>query len=140
MRTELDESRFAMWRAVIAMIHVDGVVKPHEVNFILESLRDLPLSEQQRTALNEDISNGQDVAEQFSRISRERDREDFFHFARTVSWSDGDFHEIERDALARLARMVQGGHMTQHDDEGVDSGETDGLKPLIDRIFGRRSA
>ncbi len=101
----MDESRFNMWRAVVAMIHADNVVQPHEVNFILENTRNLKLSESQRTTLVGDISHPADIAALFRGITNRRDKEDFFHLARAISWADGHLDDDEEDMLAQMRKI-----------------------------------
>lgn len=98
----LDESRFNMWRAVAVMAHADSIVRPHEVHFILENTRDLPLTEEQRETLASDLRHPSHMQPIFDKISSPRDKEDFFHFARALCWSDGDFNESEQTLLSQL--------------------------------------
>lgn len=99
---ELSKSRFAMWRAVIAMMHADSVVKPHEVNFVLRHIEGLPLSGEQHDVLMKDIQSPISVEKMFYAITNEDDKEDFFHLARALAWADGDFDMMEEDILNRL--------------------------------------
>lgn len=105
MNAGLKPSRLNMWRAVIAMMHADFVVKPHEVNFILEGLRDLPLTEDQRALLFQDIKTPAPIEDVFQKISSPADKKDFFHLARAIAWSDGDFDEKEQAVLRRLSNV-----------------------------------
>lgn len=102
----LTESRFNMWRAVAAMAHADSVVKPHEVNFILENTRDLPLTEAQREMLVSDLRTSSPMQAVFDKITSPRDKEDFFHFARALCWSDGDFDAAEQSLLRHLKGLA----------------------------------
>ena len=103
MTSGLPESRFHMWRAVIAMMHADHIVKPHEINFILEHTRPLPMSAEQRSILKEDLSSPpSSIDDLFDLISSPIDREDFFHLARALAWADGHFDEREQALLIRL--------------------------------------
>lgn len=102
----LSESRFNMWRAVTAMIHADGVVRPHEINFILENTRQLPLSTEQFETLTEDLRTAGDVVEMFGRITQPQDKRDFFHLARAIAWSDGEFDEREQELLTRIRALA----------------------------------
>ncbi len=95
-------SRFNMWRAVVAMIHADGVVTPHELTFIHEYLRDVELSEEQRKIIGRDIHEPQLIHQMFGQILDLQDRKDFFALARALSWCDGDFDEQERSILKHL--------------------------------------
>lgn len=98
----LKESRFNMWRAVVAMMHADDVVKPHEINFILENTKGLPLSETQRLVIAEDIRAKFSIDDVFHKITDPIDKQDFFHLARAMAWADGDLSDTEDDLLKRL--------------------------------------
>lgn len=102
----LSESRFNMWRAVTAVIYADEVVKPHEVNFILENIRSLPLSEEQREILTRDLNEPGDIGGFFRKISSPRDKTDFFHLARALSWSDGEFSLREKELLENIRLLA----------------------------------
>lgn len=103
----ISDSRFNMWRAVAAMIHADGLVLPHEINFIIEGTRNISLSESQREILMQDLQQPGDIETHFRNITLRRDKEDFFHFARAVAWSDGDFDDREK-ALIQKVRLLPG--------------------------------
>lgn len=91
-----------MWRAVIAMMHADHVVKPHEINFILENMRQVPMSDEQRSSLRSDLASTVSIDSVFNQITSPIDREDFFHLARALAWADGHFDEREQALLNRL--------------------------------------
>lgn len=101
----LSESRFNMWRAVVAMVHADTVVKPHEIHFILNSTKDLPLTAEQRQALVDDIATPSDIQTFFHKITSPRDKVDFFQLARAVSWADGDMDEREEAMLSHMKAL-----------------------------------
>lgn len=107
----LKESRFNMWRAVVAMMHADGVVKPHEIHFVLENTRNLPLSEPQRQILAADMRHPAVIDHVFHKITDRADKEDFFHLARAIAWADGDLSDREVGILNRL----QGLHLYDDD-------------------------
>ncbi|PZO89114.1 MAG: hypothetical protein DI626_00170 [Micavibrio aeruginosavorus] len=143
------ESRFNMWRAVVSMIHVDGVVTPHEVNCIIEFTRDIPFSDEQRRIIDADISSPQMVKDLFAAISSPRDREYFFHLARAVSWSDGDLDEKEEALLRELGVIGQEGDVLlvanrSFDEiyiEGRQANQDDlNIGKLIRRLMGKKTA
>jgi uncharacterized membrane protein YebE (DUF533 family) len=101
----LTDSRFNMWRAVIVMAHADSVVKPHEINFIIENTRDLSMTEGQRAALVADIRNPTSMQTVFDKITSPRDKEDFFHFARAICWSDGTMDDAEQSLYDHLKNL-----------------------------------
>ncbi len=103
MNTGLPNSRFNMWRGVVAMMHADFVVKPHEVNFILENTRDLPMTEEQRERLKADLTDPAVIDDVFRHITNPTDKQDFFHLARAIAWSDGHLDEHEAMLLQRLS-------------------------------------
>lgn len=106
MSEGIPESRFNMWRAIVGVIHADHVVKPHEVNFVLQSTRDIGLSEAQHAILADDMRAAGDIELFYKKITNSKDKMDFFHLARAVAWSDGDFDDSERDLLIRIAGIA----------------------------------
>jgi len=110
----LSESRFNMWRAVVAMVHADNIVQPHEINFILENTKNLPLSQEQSAQLAADVRTPYDINSAYGAITNPRDKEDFFHFARAIAWSDGEFDEREKGLLHKIAALSLNG-----DDEAL---------------------
>ena len=89
-------SRFYMWRAVVAMVHADGVVTPHEVTFVNDYIYDIDLSKEQLAVIGQDLQTPQDVYGMFSRITDKQDKKDFFALARALSWCDGDYDGQEK--------------------------------------------
>lgn len=102
---ELPQSRFTMWRAVIAMVHADGVVTPHELSFINDNIKGLSLSEAQLNMIAEDLQIPQDTYDMYAQITKDEDKRDFFVFARALSWSDGDFDCQEKAILNNLEKI-----------------------------------
>ena len=98
----INESRFYMWRAVVAMVHADGVVTPHEVSFINDYISDMDLSKGQLELIGQDLHTPQDAYEMFAYISEAQDRKDFFALARALSWCDGDYDAQEKAIINQL--------------------------------------
>jgi uncharacterized membrane protein YebE (DUF533 family) len=137
---DLSSSRFNMWRAVIAVIHVDTIVRPHEINFILENLERIDMNAAQRAQLLEDLSKPFDLMTAFAAITRPRDIEDFFHFASAAAWSDGDLNPKESKVIEYLdALKKQKGAIPtpQEAGSGADSyiGRKKGYVPKIASMF-----
>ena len=149
----MNKSRFNMWRAVVAMIHADNVVQPHEIHFIAEQTKNLDLSEEQRGIVNDDMQTPQDINSFFHGMTNPKDKEDFFHFARALSWSDGVFSVNEKDLLENLRNLhmaaedisimeeaaksfqgfyIDGGHKRQATDSNIVS--------LIGKLVGKKAA
>ena len=102
MSEYLSDSRFNMWRAVVAMAHADGVVTPHELSFINDHLKVMNLSEGQLKTVAQDLSVPQDTYDMFARIEEPQDKKDFFALARALSWCDGDFAKQEQHIIQCL--------------------------------------
>ncbi|HPF77947.1 MAG TPA: hypothetical protein PLF01_01525 [Alphaproteobacteria bacterium] len=105
MREGITESRFYMWRAVVAMVHADGVVTPHELAFVNDYLADIDLSAEQIEMVGHDLQTPQDVYEMFARITDRQDKKDFFALARALSWCDGDYDGQEKIIIEHLEKV-----------------------------------
>lgn len=93
-----------MWRAVFAMAHADGHVSDEERRFMENYLAGLALTDEQRQILTLDITQVQDVAHMYGKITSEKDTEDFFSFARLLVWCDGNFDEQEKRIMEMLRK------------------------------------
>lgn len=105
MENPLTESRFYMWRAVVAMVHADGVVTPHELAFVNDYIREIDLSPSQLEIIRDDLHVTQDIYEMFVHITDRQDKIDFFSLARALSWCDGDFDRQEKEIIERLEKI-----------------------------------
>lgn len=105
MSEGVSASKFYMWRAVVAMAHADGIVTPHELEFLQTSLQGVALSNGQMELLKKDIKYPQDIHVMFSQITDATDRREFFKLARILSWSDGDFDAQEKKILKSLEEI-----------------------------------
>jgi len=105
MGKALTESRFYMWRTVVAMVHADGVVTPHELAFVNDYISDIELSPSQLEILRDDLGVEQDIYEMFVNIKNRQDKIDFFSLARALSWCDGDLDQQEKEIIDRLQKI-----------------------------------
>lgn len=105
MGNSVSESRFYMWRAVVAMVHADGVVTPHEVAFVNDYICDLDLSKEQMDTVGQDLQTPQDVYEMYANIVEQQDKKDFFALARALSWCDGDYDGQEKMIIEKLEEI-----------------------------------
>ena len=152
MSDSVSASRFYMWRAVVAMAHADGIVTPHEVHFLQEQMKDVPLSEGQLQTLTGDISAPQDIAAMFGQITNTQDKSDFFKLARVLSWSDGDFDAQEQHILESLEKVMNEGdnrrmleetresvkEITLNGDQWADQVKGKGFLSVLGRLMGAR--
>jgi len=112
----ISESRLYMWRAVIAMVHADGVVTPQEMAFVQESISNIGLSQLQMNTIGHDLKTPQDSYEMFKCIDSQVDKKDYFALARAISWCDGDLDKQEQTILRNLERI----HMNEEEMKMLD--------------------
>ena len=91
----VDDSKFNMWRSLIALVHVDNLMHEDEVKFINEYLDRIPFSQEQKNILKTDLNSAKNVNEFYPLITDPADRSHFIYFARLLFWSDGVFQEQE---------------------------------------------
>ena len=94
-----------MWRAVVAMVHADGVVTPHEMAFVQCGIKNLALSSEQMDIISGDLKTPQDSYEMYSQITHAKDKLDYFSLARAVSWCDGDLDRQEKLIIENLEKI-----------------------------------
>lgn len=104
MTGNVTESRFYMWRALFAIAHADDKVCSEERHFMHKILQDYPFTAEQARILEADMAVKQDVAGLFEQITNPQDRSQFFDYARTLVWCDGDYGAKEQEALLKLNR------------------------------------
>lgn len=112
MTQGLSESRFYMWRAVVALAHADGRVTPEERELVESYLGALPATEKQKETLREDLLYAQEVGDMFEKISEPEDRGEFFQFARIMNWADGDL-DAQEDKIFEKVQSLQMGTLDQ---------------------------
>lgn len=100
----MTDSRFYMWRALFALTHADAVVTAEERGFMNRILAEESFNEAQKAILEQDMQQKQDVNDLFAKITDQQDRSQFFHYARTLVWCDGDFGEQEQQMLLKLQK------------------------------------
>ena len=116
MTDSITESRFYMWRALFAIAHADEVVSNEERSFMNKTLHDYPFSAAQTQILEQDMLVKQDVSALFGKITDPQDRSQFFDYARTLVWCDGDYGEKEQKILLQLKRA----HVQSVDFDSLD--------------------
>lgn len=101
----VSESCFYMWRAIFAISHADRVVKEEEIDFMHEALDKEDFSSAQKEILESDIEQAQDTGSMFMKIAEQKDRSQFFYYARMLCWSDGDFAAQEQEIILKLESL-----------------------------------
>lgn len=95
----LSDSRFNMWRGVVAFAHADGVVEDSERDFITKFFNTVAFTEDQKEQLLYELDHAQDINEIFPLITDKGDRGELILFARLMCTADGDFHEQEQEIV-----------------------------------------
>ena len=106
MSEGVSESRLNMWRAVVALVHIDNTVTSKERQFVENYLARVPFSPSQKQTLAEDLENPQDVSALFDKISDKANQSEFFEFARMIVWSDGDF-DVQEEKIFEYLKDTQ---------------------------------
>ncbi len=101
-----DDQMFALWRAVFALVHVDGAITEEEVSYI-EKIKDaFNFTRKQKKIIKTDLKNRQDVASLFEEITQVNYQRQFFVMARTIIWCDGYLHELELEAVNKIVKNL----------------------------------
>lgn len=108
MTAGISESRFNMWRAVVALVHADNEVTQEERDLVENYIRNISFSEEQKSVLREDLEHSQDIGEIFSLITAKEDQAEFFDFARVVSMADGTIDQQEEEIFEKLKSIQMG--------------------------------
>lgn len=95
-------SKFYMLRALIAMAHADGVVCDEERAYMYALMSRLPLTEEQRSTLEEDLNKKQNVEDLLRYINEPKYRGQLPYFARLMAFKDGELHPSEDALLAKM--------------------------------------
>lgn len=103
---QTDTSKFAMWRACIATMHIDGEISARERDWMRDKIDSLPLSTDQKMTLINDLRGGANVDSLVPFITDNNDRAFLLHLMRVIGHLDGDFSEHEKAAFNRLQKLV----------------------------------
>lgn len=104
MSAPISNSRYTMWRAIIALAHADHVVTQEEKDFIMKKLESIPFSTEQRTQLLEDMEEFPDIEALLPDITEPVDRSMLVYYGRLLVWSDGEY-ALQEEKLLKLMNM-----------------------------------
>jgi len=147
---ELTPSRFAMWRAIVAMCHADGVVRDEERSFIRRFFGIVDFNDDQRAALERGLEEPEVLEDILPAIADAHDRAELLFFARMLFWSDGDFDAQEsrifellrQDILNRVdldqsAQMVSRANREKELRALDTARSTGGVRPILSQLVQR---
>lgn len=104
----MNDSKFNMWRACIAVIYLDNKVTKEELDWANEKIQKLPLTNEQRTILQFDLKNGVIFNSVLPKITDKVDRAFLVNTFRVLANIDHDFSEIEKNKFKELESKVLG--------------------------------
>ncbi len=105
----VSNSKFYMLRCLIAMAHADGVFCDMEREYITGMMERIPLSAEQRSTLESDFDNPQEIGDLFRHINDPRFRGQVVYFARIMAFKDGHLHPSEQEILDHLHLLATDG-------------------------------
>ncbi len=111
-----DDALFSLWRAVFALVHVDGEVSSEEERYIDSVMERFSFSNEQQDIVRDDLKKQGSVVTLFQNIESLDYRRQFFVLARTVVWCDGFLHDDERQALEDVQKSL-GDDIAQYSSE-----------------------
>lgn len=141
---QTDTSKFAMWRACIAVMHLDGEISAHERDWMRDKIDNLPLSLDQKMTLINDLRGGACLDSLIPFITDGNDRAFLLHLMRIISHLDGDFSDHEKEAFSRLEKLVLSRlnlekiseQAQKFEDESYENVEMDNRNSLFEAAFG----
>lgn len=106
----MPDSRFHMWRCIVALAHADGTVTPPERETIWDALEgEEPLSREQREQIDADMDTPHSVDDLLGKVREGQDRKDLLIKARELLWSDDIMGDMEERMMRRLRNTVNYG-------------------------------
>lgn len=109
MIKEVNDSKFNMWRACMAVIHVDGSVSKEEEKWAESKIVDLPFNDQQRKVIHRDLADGLDIETVLPSITHKPDVAFLLHLIRTIGHMDGCFDKHEKEVFQKLEKKILSG-------------------------------
>lgn len=103
---EVNDSKFNMWRATMAVIYLDGKVSSEEKTWAESKIADLPFSDEQRKIIHGDLSKGLKIATVLPFITHKPDMAFLLHLMRTIGHIDGCYDEVERAEFKKLEGQI----------------------------------
>ena len=124
----VSESKFNMWRACVAIIHADGKVDPAEQKWFNERIDFGGFSEEQRSALKEDMQTGVSFSDVIGKVTEKKDRAFLLSQVRVISNLDHDFSDVEKNIYHDLEKDVLADVDVDHMEEVIADMEQQSFK------------
>lgn len=108
---KVNNSEFAMWRAVFAFSLADNVLSLEEQQLLSSYLRNTPFSPAQLDVIKRDLTKPQNVEKLYKQITEHKHRERFCMLARALAWCEGDVDAQEERILKHVACLSSDEHV-----------------------------
>tara|TARA_R110002095_G_scaffold76460_1_gene65367 strand:+ start:986 stop:1468 length:483 start_codon:yes stop_codon:yes gene_type:complete len=101
-----DKDVFKLWRAVFALVHVDGNFSQEEQHYIKTIIDAFSFTTKQKEVIRQDLENKVDAIKLFQEITQVDNQRQFFVMARTIAWCDGYLHEDEQGIIQKIVNSL----------------------------------
>lgn len=105
----MNESKFHMWRACMAVIWLDSKLSKEELAWAQERIKALPFNPTQKGIIENDLKNGVSFEEVCGGITDKVDRAFLLHMVRVLGNLDKDYSGIEKETYQKLEKLVMAG-------------------------------
>lgn len=108
LNQEMTSSKFAMWRAAIGVLHIDGKIDESERRWFQEKIKSMAFTSEQKRILQHDFDQKVDFNMVLPEVTERKDRSFLLHLVRTLSYLDHDYSDKEQDIFNNLHREIVG--------------------------------
>ena len=130
-----DEDMFRLWRAVLALVHVDGELSPEEKDYTKQVTNIFSFSFRQRWTIKGDMKKNPDVEKLFKKIKHKEYRRQFFVMARNIIWCDGLLHEAEQKAVQQIVESIgDDAALFENELRWIDRKPTEDINGIIEQM------
>lgn len=102
----INESKFNMWRACVAIVYLDKAIAPEEQKWVEDKILKLPLTNEQRLILKNDLAMGIALEDVLPKITDNVDLGFLVNTFRVLANIDQNFSVDEKEAFQKLETQV----------------------------------
>ncbi len=136
---EVNDSKFNMWRASMAVIYLDGRVTKEEEAWAESKIQDLPFSSAQRNIIHGDLTHGLSIDKVLPLITHKPDIAFLLHLIRTIGHIDGCYDASEKEAFKKLEEKIIKGLDLEALEEQVRTMEEQSYIPKKEELVNKSS-
>ncbi|MFT6069931.1 MAG: uncharacterized membrane protein YebE (DUF533 family) [Bacteriovoracaceae bacterium] len=136
---EVNDSKFNMWRASMAVIYLDGKVTKEEEAWAESKINELPFSDAQREIIRNDLKSGLSIDTVLPLITHKPDIAFLLHLIRTIGHIDGCYDASEKEAFQKLEQRIMKGLDVESLEKQVRTMEEQSYIPKKEEIANKNS-